>query len=251
MSLKVPAGCDRHRVRAHADRGKCPSRKSPRPGAARSSTMMRNARGVRSTRITGMSRSSREHFLHRIGTAGVPQPGETRRCETTCRGSAGGSRAAPALAPLLRRAHGLASRRASSSQRGRPALGAGPTAGPRGGNGGRHREQEARHLGAVDAKRGIERLSVEAAGLQIGREKCPLDERQVTAFGILLALRHHQLGVGQWTNDRAHLKPEFGRGMAAAVAVGDLVAARWSRMRAHQDAAACCPASRMLSTSRR
>jgi hypothetical protein len=75
----------------------------------------------------------------------------------------------------------------------------------------------------------------EAARFEVGGEERALDEGQVAALGVLLALRHDEIGVGQVAHDGAHADAELGRGRHPAMAVRGLVPAGRLRVGPHQD----------------
>ena len=95
--------------------------------------------------------------------------------------------------------------------------------------------QQPGHFRRLHAERAVHGRAIEPAALQVGGEQRALDERQIAALAVLLALGDHQFGVGQRADDRLNGDAQFGGGIAPAVAVGDLVAAFRFRMRPHQD----------------
>ena len=107
-----------------------------------------------------------------------------------------------------------------------------------GGDMARHRLgdlQETGHLALVQRQRVLDDRAIEAPLRQRPGEERPLDEGQVPALGVLLALRQHQFAVRQFANDRPHLQAETGSRADAAVTVCRLVAPRSIGVRTDQD----------------
>ena len=99
----------------------------------------------------------------------------------------------------------------------------------------RHHSEQPRQFRLINPKRRGNCAAIKISLFQKRRKKCTLDKAEVTTLTVLLPLRNNQFVICQLADYRFDGSTKFCRRAQTSVTVGNLVAPRIFRMRAHKN----------------